>query len=520
MGVDLIEAMFKRIPIHPFLFAVYPILALLGHNITEVSPDVVVRPLLVSLLGTLALFVVTRLVLRDTIKAGLIVTLFLVFFFTYGQVYNILKENQTVLVGLARHRYLILVYAALFASGAIAILKARLDYQNSTLALNLVCIFLILYPVYQVARYLIITPVGQNVAEKWTPEIKLEIGSSQGERPDVYYIILDGYSRADAIKQELGYDNEPFLNQLRALGFVIADCSRSNYGGTRNSLTSSLNMEPMTTVFDWAAQQGLSTEQAYSFLIHSQVRKQFETLGYKIVAFNTAFRWSLMSDANLYLTREENPLGLQSLTPFETMLADTTMASIYLDWQNQAYQNKFIVPEHPKSYYINLEKYNLTELPKIARIDGPTFTFAHILVTHFPFVFSPNGILTDPGYFSGPGESPINDKYFKDGYLQAIEYVDQQIVAIMSEILKDSPTPPIIVIQGDHGNLLDRFEILNAYYLPGQGSQKVYPTISPVNTFRLIFDTYFGGSYSLLPDESYNSPKSRTPLPEALPDCK
>jgi hypothetical protein len=520
MKVDPLWSMLKRIPFHPFLYAIYPVLALLGHNITEVSPDVIVRPLLVILVGTLLLFVALRLALHDTLKTGLLVTLALVLFFTYGQIYNWLKEDPLGLALLARHRYLLIAYTTLFILGAIAVLKGRLDYQNSNLALNLVSIFLIVYPAYQVVRYSIEEPAGLAFAAKWTPQMKLAFGSSQGDKPDVYYIILDGYSRADAIQKYLGYDNTPFLDQLRALGFVIGECSRSNYGGTRTSLTSSLNMEQLPTIFGWAAQQGLSTEQAYGFLIHSQVRKQFESLGYKTVAFNTGFRWTRMDDADLYITREKNPLGLQWLTPFEKMLADTTLASIYTDWQTQNYQNKFIVPDHPKSYFIELEKFNFTELPKIARLDDPTFTFVHILIPHYPFVFSPDGILTDPGYFSSYGESPINPQYFKDGYVKEIRYDNQQLIPILSEILTDSPTPPIIIIQGDHGLLGNRFPILNAYYLPGQGSKKVYPTITPVNTFRLIFDTYFGGSYSLLPDESFKGTGSGKPIPEAEPDCQ
>jgi len=34
----------------------------------------------------------------------------------------------------------------------------------------------------------------------------------------------------------------------------------------------------------------------------------------------------------------------------------------------------------------------------------------------------------------------------------------------------------------------------------------LYPTISPVNTFRLVFNKYFGGKYDMLKDVSYFSP--------------
>jgi hypothetical protein len=512
--------MLKRAPIHPFLFAIFPVLALLGHNITEVSIDVIERPLIIAIAGTMVLFVVSRLLLRDTIKAGLVVTFFLVLFFTYGQVYNFLKANPFRLIDLARHRYLLVLYAGLFILGLVAILKMRVDTQNINLTLNLLGLFLLVYPAYQIVRYAIITPTGQSLAAKWTPQMKLASSSSQGNRPDVYYIILDGYARADVIQQGLGYDNSPFLNQLRGLGFVIATCSRSNYDSTHTSLTSSLNMEMLPTIFNWAKQQGMSLDNVWSFLIHSQVRKQFETLGYKIVAFDSGFEWTRMKDADLYLSLRTTPLGVQWITPFEQMLVDTTMASVYSDWQAQAFHNKFTEVANPHSYFINQERFKFTELPKIANIDAPTFTFAHILIPHVPFVFSPNGILSDPGYFDGTLSAPRNAKYFREGYIDEIEYDNEQLIPILTYILKNSSTPPIIVIQGDHGFGTDRFPNLNAYYLPGKGSQKIYPSITPVNTFRIIFDTYFGGTYGLLPDQSFHDVGEGQPVPEIDPACK
>ena len=45
--------------------------------------------------------------------------------------------------------------------------------------------------------------------------------------------------------------------------------------------------------------------------------------------------------------------------------------------------------------------------------------------------------------------------------------------------------------------------ILNAYHLPQGGSDLLYDFITPVNTFRLIFNYYFGADYDLLSDRSY-----------------
>jgi hypothetical protein len=47
--------------------------------------------------------------------------------------------------------------------------------------------------------------------------------------------------------------------------------------------------------------------------------------------------------------------------------------------------------------------------------------------------------------------------------------------------------------------------MLNAFLFPDRDYSRVYPSISPVNTFRLIFSQYLGQDYALLPDRSYFS---------------
>ena len=64
-------------------------------------------------------------------------------------------------------------------------------------------------------------------------------------------------------------------------------------------------------------------------------------------------------------------------------------------------------------------------------------------------------------------------------------------------------------MQGDHGGVdtgkQDRMRILNAYYLPEGGAEGLYEGISPVNTFRVVLNQYFGEDLPLLEDISYFS---------------
>jgi hypothetical protein len=65
--------------------------------------------------------------------------------------------------------------------------------------------------------------------------------------------------------------------------------------------------------------------------------------------------------------------------------------------------------------------------------------------------------------------------------------------------------------------------ILNAYYLPGGGNQLLHDHITPVNSFRLILNYYFGANYAELENASYFSdyknPFKYTPVKNSRPSC-
>jgi hypothetical protein len=93
-------------------------------------------------------------------------------------------------------------------------------------------------------------------------------------------------------------------------------------------------------------------------------------------------------------------------------------------------------------------------------------------------------------------------------YLGQIEYLNGRVEAIVDTILADADTPPVVIIQGDHGldgPLASQMAILNAYYLQGAEIEDLYGTISPVNSFRVVFNHVFHGEFPYLEDRSYYS---------------
>ena len=517
--------MLRRIghtPFYPLLFAAFPVLALLGNNIHEVNPEVALRSLVISLGGAFIILLVARLILGSWSKAALGATLLLLLFFSYGHLYSLLKDLGGVALQLARHRYLVPAFLLIAGAGILLIWKAKLS-PGITTTLNLIMLLMLVYPSYQTISALLTAEVvaSREAAALSSPE-NLEIVSPSSPA-DVYYIILDSHARSDALLQDFGLDNTTFIEELRSLGFRVAECSRSNYVSTSGSLTSSLNLSYVADLKEEMTAQGLDPQDVWLRIRHNQVRAQLEGIGYKTFAFDSGYEWSRFKDADVYLSHIRAPYALQILQPFEAMLIESTALRLWSDSTYASMPDYVETPFHGTNFaledHINRQLFTLDQLPQLASVPGPKFVFAHLIVPHIPFLFEADGsIVTDPGFYSGKLLEPIDHDYLVKGYTNQIQFIDSRIVQVARQILENSSTPPIIVIQGDHGMEKDnRLVILNAYYLPGDGSQTIYPSITPVNSFRVIFNTYFSGNYDLLPDVSYN--QTGQVVPESYPQC-
>jgi hypothetical protein len=516
--------MLKRAPFYVLLFAIHPSLALLSGNIREVEASVIVRPALASLLLALVVFAGFRLLLRDTDKAALATTLLSILFYSYGHLYQLLRSTAGLGAALGRHRYLAPLYLIVLVVGLWLITRRLTSALNWTPALNLAGLVLLAFPIVQIVQFEARLTRGTQAAVDLASSAQALTAKPNAALPDVYYIILDTYARHDVIQRELRLDNTPFLLDLQQMGFVVAQCSRSNYGSTDPSLVSSLNLAYLPEVQSMLIARGADEHDTWVLIKHSIVRDSLAALGYKTVAFDTTYEWTRLTDADYYLGPGRDRLDLQSLGQFEVLYAKSTALLIVMDARQKYFEPRAEVASHPYQGHIRTQQLILEELPHVAALPEPTFTFAHILIPHVPFTFdAEGGLRTDPGFYGGGMAGPVNDEYFRQGYVGEVLFVNRELVRLLTVILAESATPPIIVIQGDHGfwgagNDSGRLSILNAYYLPDGGNDSIYADISPVNTFRLIFDLYFGTSYGLLEDRNYLDLQS-DPVPEASAPC-
>jgi hypothetical protein len=240
-------------------------------------------------------------------------------------------------------------------------------------------------------------------------------------------------------------------------------------------------------------------------LIQSNLVSNYLTsLGYSTVSFESGFGGTDLFSADEYFA------PTYTLTPFQNELITITPFRILL--RNYQYESQRKRINH-----------TFDNLPSVIPSNQPKFVFAHINAPHPPFVFKPNGEANNPdmAYIATDGNSYTEisgQKVYVEQYRDQVIYLNQRIQEVINLILNTSGSNSIIIIQGDHGpgsrlkwnsreetNLQERMSIINAYYFPDLDYTQLYPGISPVNTFRIILDQYFGTDLGLLEDRSYFS---------------
>lgn len=509
---------------HTFLLSVYPILGLYALNIGEAYLSEIYRPLIISVLLTLILLLLLNAALKDWLKSGLIASLSLLVFYSYGHIYNYLKVISIADFVIGRHRLLLPAVTGLFIFGVIWILRRSQDATNINNMMNLVMVSIMIFPIYQIMDFRF---SNQNlIAGHASPSFSQRNDFEEiiDYQPDIYFVILDAYGRADILKKLYGYDNRPFLNELVRLGFFVAECSQSNYPYSKPSIASTLNMEFIQYIWE-----GYYNKDEYKYLIwDSQFRNLLRSRGYITVALENGSPTIGILNANLYLSEIESSnrtirsLGLfKSINNFETLLLDTTLFSVNKEvqsvWQKLDIEsfNSFsnLVPKTIRNIsHRRIVLYELEQMETIANIEGPKFVFAHIVSPHGPFVFDAKGEIPDTQY-----EKNLTDEKYKEGYTNQITYINSRIIPIMENLIRESSQPPIIILIGDHGPFYtsksDRSANLTAIFLPKGGDQILYEGITPINIFRTISINYFGVDIDLVEDIHYYHPTRSSKLP-------
>lgn len=484
--------------LHPFFFAVAPVLFLFAHNSRKhhVSPTELLIPLAISLALALVGWLVIRFIVRSGARAGLVVSFAMLMFFSWGRLASALHAR---LDGF-RTQYMGFVFLALFLAACVIAARWRREFRGLTVFLNIATgLILILNLGLGLPALLRTRP---------RPAAPVPGAPGPGEHPDIFYIIPDAYGRSDILADIYNHDNSAFIAGLRARGFYVADRARSNYGQTYLSLGSTLNMSYADSLAEAVGRGSEDRGPLVRWMLANRVMRELRGRGYHIVSFPSGYsgtgfrnadvrlapRWAMSEFTNLFI----------SLTPLGKLLYVLTDRSQF-------------------ALHRELVEFVFDRLPTAARGRGPALVIAHILSPHPPFVFGPSGERVDG---SGPfnlsdgnhyhhGEPEAVARYIK-GYRGQARFVEHRLLETVDEILARSERPPVIIIMSDHGpgsrlhhddprwtDFPERTGILYAVLMPDRDYSGWYDSITSVNTFRLVFNRLFDDTLALLPDRSY-----------------
>lgn len=489
--------------LHPFLLAAFPVLFLFARNLEEdVLPSELARPIALTLGAVGALMLVGWVLLRDLKVVGLIVSALTLLFFAYGHVAKGLKGRQWGRIALSEDAFLLATWGLLAAASVGVVLLFRKRLTTVTQAANLIAATLVLVNVVPIALYRAPSTSGAQTSAPVRELDGVPAANRTRRLPDIYYIVPDRYGASSMHRRTYGVDTRPFLEFLERKGFYVASESLANYGSTHQSLAASLNMQYLHTLL------GKNTipkkPLVYRTLRNPGVVRFLKGLGYRYV-LSSSYRPMRNDPA------ADVRIGGGDLAGFSNILYSTTVLP--------ALSRVFNVAEEeldPRRKHWRRTLSQLEQVARTTRSRRPQFVVAHLLLPHEPYVFDRRG-----NFVTEEGE---RRRSWRVRFADQVLYTNQKLRELINALLADKTNPPVIVLQADEGQwplrywdrsdefnyqtasrteLLDKFEIINAYYLPGVPRRSLYPSITPVNSFRLILNHYFDAGFRRLPDRAY-----------------
>lgn len=483
---------------YPAFIAAYAVLTLYASNADQLSLRVALTPLALALLLTAVLFALIHALSGNARKARLFTSGVLACFFAYGHLYALVYgylrgtwRGTTENTSLGSDLHILLSILT-----AILLVMLWRGLRRSTRDLDVVEHFVGIF-----ASILIAIPIGSIVFASSAGSLRTirpneaTVEATKGSHPDIYLIVFDGYPRADALRFAFDFDNRPFQDSLRKLGFTMPDESRSNYVWTFLSLSSMLNMTYHDSL---AAQLGPDSNDRtipFSRIRENLVVERLRGLGYTYVHMNSTWNGTSSSQqADVALS-----CGNPAAEPFQAFVIQTSWLAAINAWLG--------------SQLARCHLDNFDNVADAASLPGPKFVFAHFIPPHHPYLFNEKGEVLQ--------EATVADQFRggtlwdeRDAFVAQLRFINDKIVMLVNGILSGQRSEAVILLVSDHGirapredeqaTLAVRFASFVAYRTP-EGDRIIPRNITPVNLFRVIFNRYFGSDYDMLPNRHYAS---------------
>jgi len=213
---------------HPLLFATAPALSVFVDNYDQLDYRELLWPVLCCEAAAVFLWTGSGLLLRDRRRGAAAASGSLILLFGFGHAAPAFGGAETLQL---------VVWALAFFALWTAVARSRPKPGLMDRALNFAALAFLALPLFTLTLTSIATAkpaLSKRLAMQPLPP--------DAARPDIYYIVLDGFGSASTLQRVYDLDNMAFVRSLQELGFFVAEHSHANYSQTQLSLASSLNL--------------------------------------------------------------------------------------------------------------------------------------------------------------------------------------------------------------------------------------------------------------------------------------
>jgi len=420
---------------HFLILAVYSCLFFYNYN-AAYFPKISIGTVLIVPIGA-ALFFVTEAFLfcKKVDSAALVAFLLTLLFLAFGHFVYFLDTLVPHLLESSLAQFLMLAAGVISIAGIWRFLENNeLRLESANRYLTLVFSGLLFY---QAVLFVQVhgnpTEAPENVA---VPALLGKAGDKSLH--NLYVIVMDAYARTDTLREYFGYDNTPFLDELRKMGFSVGSSSVSNYFMSALSMSSMFNLDYVQNIGLAKPRSAFDLMPANQKLNHSKTRELLGNLGYSFVAAPTLFPPIECTEADVYV---ENELSYDSLI---WNYLDTTALRLFIADRSLAKYRNFVLK-------------NLDNIPFMAQGHAPAFVYTHLTLPHPPFVFLADG---QPAKCHGPFSFNDGADFFRvgqskeayiRGYRNQAEFISRKMGDVLRQLLQNDPTDPYVILMSDHG---------------------------------------------------------------------
>ena len=475
-------------PLSVLLFATYPALYMFTQNAGLLLLKSYVRLLPFYMLLVLVVYGVSLLLNRfRTVRAANAAMAFLLFFNTYGIIYNLLLEQDLV-----RVEHFILLPLFVFLGLYSAWLVSRIKKDVSYALWRFITLVFVLLTVLSVIR--IIPHEVKKAALARTDEqpVSVHIREAQAAYPDIYYLVFDEFPGIRSLREYWKNERvEPFVDFLADRDFFIALESRSSDIWSIHQIATRLNY------FDYEYVKGEEETWLYS-IANNKAMAYTKSLGYTTVMIEGFSRFfptmpEIKAEHTYNIDDTRSQLDYVVNDDFTQLVMEATM----LQWltHQPAYLARALEP-HRK-----IISYAIERVPHMQDIASPKFLYLHLTMPHTPYLYDAQGNEQDPAlYFDWIA--------YEDYTEYSMSVIEDMIAGILENA--DSANPPVIILQSDHGARVKannktfrdfppefQRDILFAMYLPGYDTSTLPQDLDPINTLPIVFNHYLGAGIPL-----------------------